>query len=138
MEKSLPLEIGTVQLLEDKIFIQDNAKREHIIRMVSSALWTFYGTMSVLRYLKTGDEFFLWTGLLIGIGHLVVFILSLFRTTKAQIDLAEVQQVAFKTRNSNRFLDLTLSSGKKRRISRIAPAAEELRTFFEEKQIQVK
>lgn len=125
-------------MLEDKILIQDNAKREHIISMVSSALWTFYGIISVLRYFKTRDEFLLWTGLLIGTAHFVLFILSLFRTTKAEIDLAEVQQVAFKTRNGNKFLDLKLSSGRKRRISRIAPVAEELRTFFEEKQIQVK
>lgn len=125
-------------MLEDKIRIQDNAKREYIIRMISSALWTFYGTISVLRYLKTGDEFLLWTGLLIGIGHLVVFVLSLFRTTKSEVHLNEVEQVTFKSRFGNKFMDLKLRNGLKRRVIRIAPAAEELRVFFSEKKIQVK
>jgi hypothetical protein len=138
MEKLLSLEKGTVQLLEDKILIQDNAKREHIIRIVSSALWTFYGIMSVLRYLKTGDAFLLWTGLLIGVAHFVLLVLSFFRTTKAEIDLSEVQHVTFKSRNGNRFMDLKLRNGLKRRVSKIAPISEDMRAFFMERQIQVK
>lgn len=130
MERTLSLDKGTVLLSDSKILILDNAKREYLMSIVSSALWTFFGLLSVLRYLKTGDEFLLWTGLLIGLGHFVVLALYLFRTTKAEIHLNDIKQVAFKIRNGNRFMDLKLSSGLKRRVSRIAPVAEELRGFF--------
>lgn len=137
MEKSLALEKGTVQLSEDKILIQDNAKREHIMRIVSSTAWTFFGAISVLRYLKTGDEFLLWTGTIIGLGHLLMLAFVLFRTTKAEVYLNDIQQVAFKSRNGNKFMDLKLRNGRKRRVSRIAPVSDELKAFFSEKNITV-
>jgi hypothetical protein len=137
MQQELALEKGSVLLSDDKIRIQDNAKREHIIRLVSSSLWTFFGIISVLRYLKTGDEFLLWTGTIIGLGHLFMLAFFLFRTTKAEVYLNDIQQVAFKSRNGNKFMDLKLSNGLKRRVSRIAPVSNELRTFFTEKNITV-
>lgn len=137
MEKSLTLEKGTVQLSEDRILILDNAKRQHLMSRVSSLLWALFGIVSVFRYLKTGDEFLLWTGLLIGTGHLVMLVLTSFRTTKAEIDLRDIRQVAFKSRNGNKFMDLKLSNGLKRRVSRIAPVSDELRDFFAEKNIKI-
>jgi hypothetical protein len=35
----------------------DVAGQKHIW-LVNSGVWTFYGILSVLRYLNTGDEFF--------------------------------------------------------------------------------
>lgn len=137
MEKELALEKGTVQLSDDKILIQDDARREHIMRLVSSSIWTAFGTISVLRYLKTGDAFLLWTGVLIGTAHLVLLVLFLFRTTRAEILLHEVRQVTFKSMNGSEFADLKLRSGRKRRVSRIAPVSDELRDFFIQKNIQV-
>lgn len=138
MERLLQLEKGEIVLSNDKITIRDKAKREHLRSIVSSAAWALFGIVSVLRYLQTGDQFLLWTGLIIGAGHLIGLAYILLRTTRSEISLQEVVAAIFKERNGNRFLDLKLSSGKKRRISRVAPATEELRAFFTEKQIQVK
>jgi hypothetical protein len=51
-------------------------------RLLINALWIFYGILSVLRYFKTGDMFLLWTGLIIGVAHLVVFLWTFFKSEK--------------------------------------------------------
>lgn len=138
MERILPLEKGEIVLGEEKITIRDKAKRELFIRIASSAVWTIYGILSVLRYLKTGDEFLLWSGVIIGPLHLAVLIYSLLsRTAKGEFSLQEIRMAVFKKRNGNNFLDLKLKGGKKRRISKIEPVSEELKAFFIEKDIQV-
>jgi hypothetical protein len=138
MEKALPLEKGEIVLGEEKITIRDKAKREKLLRIASSVIWIVYGILSVLRYMKTGDEFLLWTGSIIGSLNLAVLIYSLFRVTKGEIDLQEIGTAIFKERNGNKFLDLKLKSGSKRRISKVEPVADELRAFFIEKKIEVK
>lgn len=137
MGKALPLEKGEIILGEDKITILDKAKKEKYRRITSSSIWIIYGILSVLRYMKTGDEFLLWTGSVIGLLHLAVLVYSLFRTTKGEIDLEEIGRVIFKERNGNKFLDLKLKDGKKRRISKVESVKDELRAFFEEKKIEV-
>ncbi len=47
-----------------------------------SGLWIFFAMMSILRFYKTGDEFLLWSGLIIGIGHIVVILRIALKTTK--------------------------------------------------------
>jgi len=137
MERILALEKGEIVLGEEKITIRDKAKKEKFRRIASSSMWTIYGILSVLRYMKTGDEFLLWTGSIIGLLHLAVLIYSLFRTTKGEIDLQEIGTAIFKERNGNEFLDLKLKGGVKRRISKVEPVSEELRAFFIEKKIEV-
>jgi membrane protein implicated in regulation of membrane protease activity len=48
----------------------------------NSIIWMIFGIFSLLRYLQTGDQFLLWTGLIIGIGHLFIILRSLFKTLK--------------------------------------------------------
>ena len=137
MEKILPLEKGEIVLGEEKITIRDKAKKEKSRRIFSSSIWTIYGILSVLRYMKSGDEFLLWTGSIIGLAHLAILIYILIRTTRGEIYLEEIGKVIFKERNGNKFLDLKLKSGTKRRISKIEPVSEELKAFFNEKKIEV-
>ncbi|RIJ37067.1 hypothetical protein [Pontibacter oryzae] len=137
MERILPLEKGEIVLGEEKITIRDKAKKEKFRRIASSSMWTIYGILSILRYMKTGDEFLLWTGSVIGLAHLAVLIYSLFRTTKGEIGLHEIGEAVFKERNGNKFLDLKLKGGAKRRISKVDPVSDELREFFKEKKIEV-
>ncbi|RAU82163.1 hypothetical protein [Pontibacter arcticus] len=108
------------------------------MQVASSALWIFFGVMQVWRYTKTGDQFLLWTGLLIGAGHLVRFIITMFRTPKAEVYFSEIEKAAFKSRNGNKFLDLKLRSGLKRRIRSIEPVSEELKGFLAEKQLPIR
>ncbi|MFC6997823.1 hypothetical protein [Rufibacter roseus] len=137
MERTLPLEKGEIVLSEEKITIIDKAKTEKYRRITFSAIWTVYGILSVLRYMKTGDEFLLWTGSVIGLLHAAVLIYTLFRTTKGEIDLQEIGMAIFKKKNGNEFLDLKLKGGENRRISKIEPVSDELKAFFIEKKIKV-
>ena len=137
MERILPLEKGEIVLGEEKITIRDTAKKEKFRRVASSVIWTLFGGLSILRYMKTGDEFLLWSGSIIGLLHLAVLVYSLFRTTKGEIELQEIGKAIFKERNGNKFLDLKLKGGTKRRISKVEPASDELRAFFLEKKIEV-
>lgn len=137
MERTLPLEKGEIVLGEEKIAVRDKAKKEKFRRVASSSLWTLFGVLSILRYMKTGDEFLLWSGSIIGLLHLAVLIYSLFRTTKGEIDLQEIGKAIFRERNGNTFLDLKLKGGSKRRISKVEPVSDELRAFFIEKKIEV-
>lgn len=137
MERTLPLEKGEIVLGEEKITIRDKEKRELYIRITSSVIWAIYGALSVLRYMKTGDEFLLWSGIIIGPLHLAVLIYGLTRTSKGEVYLQEIKMAVFKKRNGNNFLDLKLKGGRKRRISKIEPVSDELRAFFIENHIQV-
>lgn len=137
MDKILPLEKGEIVLGEEKITIRDKAKKEKFRRITSSSIWAIYGILSILRYLKTGDEFLLWTGSVIGLGHVAVIIYSSFRTTQGEIDLQEIRKAIFKERNGNKFLVLKLKGGAKRCIGKVEPVSDELRAFFIEKKIEV-
>jgi hypothetical protein len=79
---------------------------------------------------RTGDEFLLWTGLLIGIGHLIVFIAFLFRSVKSEITMEEVRSMKFKSRFNNDFLDIKLKSGRVRRVSQVDDT-EELQEYLD-------
>ncbi|HKM45282.1 MAG TPA: hypothetical protein VJY12_07475, partial [Dysgonamonadaceae bacterium] len=57
---------GEISFDRDKIIIVDDAKKQKRLTLTSSIMWTIFWIFSVLRYLKTGDQFLLWTGLVIG------------------------------------------------------------------------
>ena len=55
---------------EKKEITQSATGKDRLLRIGSSIVWTIFGITSVIRYMKTGDEFLLWTGLFIGVAHL--------------------------------------------------------------------
>jgi hypothetical protein len=130
MTETFKLKKGEIFFEEDKIIILDNARKQRRLTLLTSSLWTFYGTMSVLRYLKTGDPFLLWTGLLIGIGHLLIIVISLLRTTKSEISLNEVKSIKVKQCFRNKYLHIKLKTNRLRRIIWI-DNSEELLKYIE-------
>jgi len=130
MNNIFELQKGKLEFSADRIIISDNAVRQKRVRLFTSGIWIFYGILSVLRYARTGDEFLLWTGLFIGIGHLVVFIAFLFRSVKSEITMEEVKSMKFKSRFNNDFLDIKLKSGRVRRVSQVDDT-EELKEFLD-------
>ena len=107
---------GQISFETDKVSISDHSKKHNLIMLISSGIWTIFGTISVLRYFNTGDQFLLWTGLFIGIGHLVFFTLSLFRSNQNEILFNDIKSITVKQRFGNRFLDIRLKNNKLRRI----------------------
>ena len=127
MEQNYKIKNGEITFDEMRIVISDNARRDIRILLFSSGIWVFYGSMSVLRYLKTSDQFLLWSGLLIGIAHFVILILTLRRTSKSQIENGEVQSIVLKQRLGNAFLDIKLKNGKLRRVTLVGKVSQEIK-----------
>jgi hypothetical protein len=61
MIQTFKVKKGEISFETDKVKISDNSRKQNRIQLFSSAMWTIYGAISVLRYLKTGDQFFLVT-----------------------------------------------------------------------------
>ena len=124
MTKTFKLKKGEISFETDKVKISDNSRKQSIIHLFSSAMWTIYGIISVLRYLKTGDQFLLWTGLFIGTSHLIIFILNLLRSNQSEINLNDIKSVKVKKRFSNEYLDIRLKNNRLRRVSGIENTRE--------------
>ena len=119
MNNTFELEKGKIVFAADKIIITDKAKNQRAMKLFTSGLWVFFGTMSVLRYLKTGDQFLLWTGLIIAIGHLLVFAGFLVRSVQSEIFWKDVQSIKLKSRFGKEFLDIKLKNKLIRRVTQI-------------------
>lgn len=116
MIQTFKLKKGEISFDRDKIIIFDNARKQKRKTLLTSTSWTFFGIMSVLRYMQTGDHFLLWTGLIIGIGHFLKIIFTLLRTVQNEISLKEVKSIKVKQRLGNKFLDINLKTNRPRRV----------------------
>jgi len=130
MNQNFKLNKGEISFENDKIIISDDAKQQLQRTQLTSGIWVFYGTMSILRYLNTGDRFLLWSGLIIGLGHFVIFIMILFRSTQNEIPINEIKSIKIKKRFSNSSLDIRLKSNRLRRVLKI-DKTDELKKYIE-------
>jgi hypothetical protein len=123
---------GELSFYEDKIVIADNVKKQYRFRLLASVTWTVYGILAVLRYFKTGDQFLLWTGLIIGIAHFMILIWTLFlRTSKSEIRKSDILSIEMKQRFGNKFLDINLKGNKIRRVNQIDNIFNELNQYID-------
>jgi hypothetical protein len=97
----------------------DNSKKQNLLQLLSSGIWTIYAILSVLRYLKTGDQFLLWTGLFIGMANFVIFILNLIRSNQSEILFDDIKSIKVKRKFGNKYLDIKLKNNRLRRVSGI-------------------
>ena len=119
MKQTFKLKKGEIIFDDDKIIINDEAKKQKNMTLLSSGIWTIYGTLSVLRYFKTGDQFLLWTGLFIATAHFVIFLLNLRQTSKSEISFDDIKSLKVKQRFSNNYLDIRLTNNMLRRVIRV-------------------
>jgi hypothetical protein len=118
------IEKGEISFETDKIRILDNSKKQNLLQLLSSGIWTIYAILSVLRYLKTGDQFLLWTGLFIGMANFVIFILNLIRTNQSEILFDDIKSIKVKRIFGNEFLDIKLKNNRLRRVIGIENSQE--------------
>jgi hypothetical protein len=116
MTQIFKIKNGEISFETDKVSISDDFKKQNLINLFSIGIWTIYGTVSVLRYFKTGDQFLLWTGLFIGVTHFLIFILNLFRSNQNEILFDDIKSIKVKQRFGNRFLDIRLKNNRLRRV----------------------
>lgn len=124
MTQTFKIKKGEITFETDKVRILDNSKKQNLLQLFSSGMWTIFGTLSVLRYLKTGDQFLLWTGLFIGIAHFGIFILNLLRSNQSEISFDDIKSIKIKRRFSDEFLDIRLKNNRLRRVIRIENSQE--------------
>lgn len=130
MTQTFKFNKAEISFENDKIIISDDAKQQLRRTQFTSGIWVLYGTLSILRFLNTGDQFLLWSGLIIGLGHLVVFVMILFRSTQSEIPLNDIKSIKVKKRFNNSNLDIRLKSNRLRRVLRIEET-EELKKYME-------
>ena len=116
MTQIFKIKMGEISFETGKVSISDDYKKQNLINLFSTGIWTIYGTVLVLRYFKTGDQFLLSTGLFIGITHFVIFILNLFRSNQNEILFDDIKSIKVKQRFGNRFLDIRLKNNRLRRV----------------------
>ena len=116
MTQTFKLKKGEISFEADKVKISDNSRKLNRIQLFSSGIWIIYGTISVLRYLKTSDQFLLWSGLFIGIAHFVIFILNLLRSNQSEILFDDIKFIKVKQRFGRDFLDIKLKNNRLRRV----------------------
>lgn len=116
MKQTFKLKKGEITFDEDKIIIKDDAKKQRRLTLFSSSVWTIYGTLSVLRYFITGDQFLLWTGLVIGIAYFMIFLLTLRQTPKSEILIDNIKSLKINQKYSNEYLDIKLKNSMLRRV----------------------
>lgn len=130
MAQTFKLSKGEISFEKDKIIISDDAKQRLRRTLFTSGIWVFYSTMSILRYLNTGDQFLLWSGLIIGLGHFAIFIMILFRSTQNEISINDVKSIKVNKRFNNSSLDIRLKSNRLRRVLKI-DETDELKNYIE-------
>ena len=129
MEQKYSIKNGEIIFDENKIVIIDSAKKEIRTKILLSSIWTIYGILSVFRGLKTEDQFVLWSGLFIGIAHLVILIFTIFRTGKNTIENKDIKKIVLKNRFGNSFLDIKLKNNKTRRVNLLDEVPDELKNL---------
>jgi len=85
---------GKISFEEDRIFVDDNVKTWYWLQLVSSTCWVAFGTVYVRNFITgSGDYAALGLGLLVGLPHAVLFVLTLKKSAKKEIALREVRSV---------------------------------------------
>jgi len=129
MTQTFKLKKGEILFDEDKIVITDDAKKHKWINTAAYGYLTFFGFLILFKFSKTGDQTYLWLGLLICLSSVWPLILSLFMTARSEISFDEVKSMKVKQRNKEYFLDIKLKNNRLRRVARIE-SSDELEIFI--------
>lgn len=130
MKQTFRLKKGEIVFDEDKIIINDDAKKQKWMLSLILCSGTLIGIMSFLRYFKTGIRFDLWYGLIICVLGILVLTMWLLRSVRSEISLKEVKSMKLKQRFNNKFLDIKLKNNRLRRVIRV-DNSEELNQYIE-------
>ncbi|MPR35536.1 hypothetical protein [Salmonirosea aquatica] len=136
METTIQLKSATVILEEKGLAIVDSAKKQKRAALFASGAWLLYALVSLWGYTKTNYEFTLWTGSIVGIFWLVTLGKWLLRSDKEYIQLDEIRAVTFgSTLLGEDFLSIRLKNGLRRDINDANYFPNELRCYFEDKNL---
>lgn len=130
MKQTFKLKKGEILFDEDKIIIQDDAKKQKWMLSLIICFGTIYGIETFLKHFKIGDNFDFWYGLIIALVGILTLIIWLLRSVRSEISLDEVKSMKVRKRNGNKFLDINLKNNRLRRVIRVDNETE-LKEYIE-------
>jgi hypothetical protein len=91
------LDKGILEIHQDKLHIEDNAKSEYRITIITGICGLIYGIASALRGYKDDDFFWLWSGLSISIAWFILLPYQVFRNSiETEIPFKKISKVELK------------------------------------------
>ena len=130
MTQTFTLKKGEILFEEDKIIISDKAKIHRYLTLISSGLWILIAIKKGLNLGHSTDVTLNSVFIILGILNLLLFVVTLFRSTKSIILLDDVKSLKVKKRFSNYYLDIRLKNNRIRRVIQIEDY-EELEEYIE-------
>jgi len=116
MQKKFTIHKGEISFLENGLEINDHGKRSKRIYIIMGVCWIIYGILSLLRYHKTGDQFLLWSGIIIINLWIIGIIIKYFKQTDQRISYTDIEKVTIKKDILETILkaDIIMKNSKKR------------------------
>jgi predicted membrane protein len=130
MIQTFKLKKGEILFDNDKIIINDNAKKQRFFILWLSCCGSIFGIGFAFNSLQSNEQIRLWLGLLIGLLNISGLILWLLRSAQSEISLSDVKSIKLSQKFSNKFLDIRLNNNRLRRVIRVDNKTE-LEEFIE-------
>lgn len=130
MTQKFELKDGEIIFENDVIFISDKAKKHKHLTLISSAVWILVGLKNALVFDRETVETIDYFWIVLGVIYLLVFIVTLLRSTTNMIMVSDVKSIKLKQQFSNAFLDINLKNNRVRRVIQFYEP-EELKMFVQ-------
>ena len=124
MAQVFELRRGGIVFYEDKIAINDEVRKERRWQIISSSLLTINGIFSISSYLTSGGLFLLWCGIIIFPSSLYSIVITYFRSTREEIEKAEIKSVKVKKYWYVNCIDIRLKNNQLRRVGGVMDPAQ--------------
>jgi hypothetical protein len=119
MNNTFELKKGKLVFEEDKIVITDNARYLKRTRLFSSILLFLMGIFNLMNFVKHNDTHLLWTGLLVAISGLILFVVAFLMNAESEISLKEVKSMKVKRIFFKEYLVIKLANNRTRQVAGI-------------------
>jgi hypothetical protein len=119
MNNTFELKKGKLVFEADKIVISDNAGYEKWYRLFSFTMLLFLGISFSVKYLRTGEDSSLRTGLLFTVVSLVNFAFEYFKSSRSEISYKDVKSFKVNRIFSRDVLFIRMHNNKTRRVNGI-------------------
>ena len=98
--------------------ISDVSKWTKRFNIINPIIWTIYSLICILRYLRTGDFFLLWSGVILLAGFTIVVVYRLRQNFDSRILFVNIDKVVIKRDFSDNLKSdfIIKSSNKKRTV----------------------
>lgn len=130
MNNTFELRKGKLVFEDDKIIITDNARYLKRSRLLSSSILFLFGIVNLMNYIKHNDMHAQWSGLLVGVAGLILFVTALLLNVQNEIYLKDVKSMKVRRIFFKEYLTIKLNNNKTRQVAGIYNA-ERLQEYIE-------